>query len=110
MKVDVLGMWQKAPKARLFSMSPSRKMSVYSAGKTRWVTVVSRWHSAEEGAPLELLTMLSFSKSPMVGNRLSKPGSSCFREGSLAFSGSSTVHLLTGALNKVLRMGKCVER
>lgn len=66
MKVDVLGIWKKAQKARLLSTSPRRKTSVYSAGKTRWVTVVSRWHGAEEGAPLELLTILSFAKSPIV--------------------------------------------
>lgn len=66
MKVDVLGIWKKAQTARQFSTSPRRKTSVYRTGKTRWVTVVSRWHCAEEGAPLELLTTLSFANSPIV--------------------------------------------
>lgn len=66
MKVDVLGIWKKAQKARLFSMSPRRKTSVYRTGKTRWVTVMSRWHGAEEGAPLELPTVLPFAKSPIA--------------------------------------------
>jgi len=74
MKVDVLGMWKKAQKARLFSTSPRRKTSVYSAGKTRWVTVVSRWHGAEEAALLELLAVLSFVKSPIVQSRLGRKG------------------------------------